>query len=775
MNNLLKNKQLRTVGSVLGMVFLWLMWLSFFEENVVSSIWSFSSSGNWDWLGLDTLNTISCTITLIAFCAVTFRHYRNKKRALWVTSTLSGLTVLVFATLSSFIGYASGLEAPQITDDEAEKLIDIVALSRDITSEDIIRLPGYSIEYAKGQFLVLSKPTSYWMSQMPLRSRRVYRHNDYRWSDREALEKSRNTLHNQFIPNDFASTRKNIEDHLASKGRLVDIEKQHGHSYDNYGTSDFVRFMDWRHPGKIYAILYLSDDVELTVTGAEKVTAKWRNTPQPTSDQIFVRAIYALDIPSGTTPYDVWKPDSFLKSFRHSFRYGIDEIGKDFIDRISKYKAILKAMFGLYDINSAIQDSDACWVTSKECLSISDATINFYKAIEEDNAQTVAEEIQHAYLTEGKIKKGWDMAKEYKSTNTVSTLIPVVDEFTHGAWLDKELDASVKANNKKMVGALLDDRITGNSWKNRETLFWAVENSNPPIVNLLLEHGFSADTKGNYGLRPILIAARSGNTGMIETLLNHGADINTSDSNGETVLQYAIKDEYQTNVLLMLFENPDLDVNEMDRQFYIEKLRQYIQMNASNSIALDEVKVADWKSGKLIDYLDKYGNSLNPKPESFNQTPWHCISDEISGLSWTVKHNLGGLHDNSLNYWDGESDNPVCQQRICDINELVRLSNNNKLCGHNDWRIPSVTELASLAFPQYKSAFPFPPGYLFWTYYGDSLVITSADGILGEHNATEDPFSDMDEPHAKVLLVSGDIRPMPEEPDMDYQAKFFEK
>ncbi|GGX38659.1 ankyrin repeat domain-containing protein [Saccharospirillum salsuginis] len=768
-----KPSHIKTLGKMLGIALLWIIWLSLFEDGVAHNISSAARSGGWDWISLGSLNIFSTLVIFSCLCIFTFRQYKRKRKALWITSFATGLITLTFAILSGLVSYVYGLPNPEVTNEESDKLLR--AFNTELDSTITIPLSEYTIEYAKDQYLIISKPTSYWMKHMPLLSRRLYRHSDYSWHDnRKLLENARSTLHKRFVPEDFKSLREQITNKFIEDGYLLEIESQHGHTLYDWDQSDFVRYLDWRYPGKIYTIVYFNDNIELTAHKENTISIKKTHLEKSDNSQNNIRAMYAFDVAAGTIPYDVYLADSFVKSFTDTFRYGIDEIANEFRYRIEAYEGILKTTFGIFDIKSAIQNYDACWESDKECVSIADATQAFFLSIKENDAQGVTERLIHSFLTDDQIEHSWDLAMEYDSTNTVSELYPFVDKTKRGLWLNDELYSSVKAGNTSMVGALLTIMSRNDYRFSRETLFWAVENSDVDIVNLLLEHGFSPNIRGGKNRRPIHIAARSGRPEIIETLIDHGADINSSDRNGDTVLQYAIKDDYQAETLLILFENPDLDVNEMDRQFYIEKLRQYIKMQTSQTVTFDDAKIADWKSGKLIDYLDKSGNMINANLESFHQTPWHCIEDEVSGLTWTVKHDMGGVHDQSLEFWKNEPEGSLCEQAVCSLNEVIQRSNENKLCNQIDWRIPTVTELASLAYPQYKSAFPFSPGFLFWTYYGDSLVITSADGILGERSTIEDPFSGMNEPHARVLLVSGVLKSMPEEPSMNYQAKFFD-
>jgi outer membrane biosynthesis protein TonB len=85
-------------------------------------------------------------------------------------------------------------------------------------------------------------------------------------------------------------------------------------------------------------------------------------------------------------------------------------------------------------------------------------------------------------------------------------------------------------------------------------------------------------------------------------------------------------------------------------------------------------------------------------------TNWACTEDAKSGLMWEVKSNNDGLRDKDHLYsWfdpsqkGGITDGGRCKGDIsCDTNAYVQAMNKLKLCGHNDWRLPTREEMQSL-------------------------------------------------------------------------------
>ncbi|WP_105103119.1 DUF1566 domain-containing protein [Microbulbifer pacificus] len=108
--------------------------------------------------------------------------------------------------------------------------------------------------------------------------------------------------------------------------------------------------------------------------------------------------------------------------------------------------------------------------------------------------------------------------------------------------------------------------------------------------------------------------------------------------------------------------------------------------------------------------------------------PWSCVCDNSSGLLWEVKTDDEGIHDGLWTYsWYlanppgfhtaarteraeplpevGVPDNGDCyfEETRCDTEDLIRRTNQQKLCGENNWRLPTAAELATLVYPQAKA------------------------------------------------------------------------
>lgn len=105
--------------------------------------------------------------------------------------------------------------------------------------------------------------------------------------------------------------------------------------------------------------------------------------------------------------------------------------------------------------------------------------------------------------------------------------------------------------------------------------------------------------------------------------------------------------------------------------------------------------------------LDEYGSPSRSR--DYDAVPWACVKDLRTGLVWEVKSNDESLHDRRWSYtwheptqvgrrsYTGKPNGGKCLGgNICDTQAYVTAVNAEKLCGHNDWRLPRIFELHTL-------------------------------------------------------------------------------
>jgi|GEM_PF-6327492 len=102
---------------------------------------------------------------------------------------------------------------------------------------------------------------------------------------------------------------------------------------------------------------------------------------------------------------------------------------------------------------------------------------------------------------------------------------------------------------------------------------------------------------------------------------------------------------------------------------------------------------SDGHAGFSFTKLDANGNDLPA-----NATSWSCVRDNVTRLVWEVKTDDSGIHDKDHTYrWGGTThQGSNYGTYFNDWDGLVNGTNNQILCGFNDWRLPTTQELMNL-------------------------------------------------------------------------------
>ena len=140
------------------------------------------------------------------------------------------------------------------------------------------------------------------------------------------------------------------------------------------------------------------------------------------------------------------------------------------------------------------------------------------------------------------------------------------------------------------------------------------------------------------------------------------------------------------------------------------------------------------------------GDAITPKPFAFDMTrlnqdgsvndgkdyakqPWVCVKDNQSGLIWEVKTTEPGLRNinNTYSWYDpdqnsnggfaGKANAGVCAGSDCDTASYIKAVNAQKLCGFNDWYLPSRFELNTIV----DTSVPLPGPTLPKAFFPESL------------------------------------------------------
>src|SRR5206468_1641703 len=90
------------------------------------------------------------------------------------------------------------------------------------------------------------------------------------------------------------------------------------------------------------------------------------------------------------------------------------------------------------------------------------------------------------------------------------------------------------------------------SLEERAFLHHAVSCELIPMILILLEHGADLEARDSQGDTPLLCAVENGDRTVVKLLLDMGANIETSDNQGNTPLLRATMREYEETLSILL-------------------------------------------------------------------------------------------------------------------------------------------------------------------------------------------------------------------------------
>ncbi|MFV0439391.1 MAG: ankyrin repeat domain-containing protein [Desulfopila sp.] len=289
----------------------------------------------------------------------------------------------------------------------------------------------------------------------------------------------------------------------------------------------------------------------------------------------------------------------------------------------------------------------------------------------------------------------------------------------------------------------------------RPPLLIASEEADVVIVEWLLDlPGSQADPAV---LTQALVAATwAGRIDNLKLLIDHGGKFPAvTTAQGQALIKQSGGRSDMPMLDLILANQPD-GIGK-------EQIVQVMGRLAEEARA--KVELAQWRAGMTIVRYDEQRASLAEGAGLDTASPWRCAGDSTSGLIWLVKDKTAGIHGSEMAFSLAEEAGQPCTTEFCSPEAYRDLARQQNICGCSDWRLPTVNELASLAYPHMEQAFPAWPGYLQWAVDGPrrELLLVYANGLLG-HRQGVMAFGGA---FGQVLLVRGQLQelPQPSQPD----------
>jgi ankyrin repeat protein len=126
-------------------------------------------------------------------------------------------------------------------------------------------------------------------------------------------------------------------------------------------------------------------------------------------------------------------------------------------------------------------------------------------------------------------------AREFSPVNSGDTLIIALEDTIYSYLVAASQGDSAQVLAFLKAGVKVDTT----AWDGVTALAYALQNSHPATVKVLVENGAGLNRKDNNGYSPLMLAVQSGDLPTSEYLIRKGANIDASDKKGITPLMLA--------------------------------------------------------------------------------------------------------------------------------------------------------------------------------------------------------------------------------------------
>ncbi len=200
------------------------------------------------------------------------------------------------------------------------------------------------------------------------------------------------------------------------------------------------------------------------------------------------------------------------------------------------------------------------------------------------------------------------------------------------------------------------------------------------LAKKLLEHGADIENRNDQGQTPLLAAVENHNTDMASWLLERGANINTSDNQGRTPLLAAVENQ-NTDMVSWLLER-GANINTSDKQGRTPLLAAAQESDESGDLTIAQL-------------LLTYGADINiPNQNQETALSIFLSNGKIEIAKEILKHNLS-----ILNIPNQNNITPLMIAAIQADPEIIQImlaKNANPLMTDHDNRTPLICLLQSL-------------------------------------------------------------------------------
>lgn len=112
--------------------------------------------------------------------------------------------------------------------------------------------------------------------------------------------------------------------------------------------------------------------------------------------------------------------------------------------------------------------------------------------------------------------------------------------------------------------AITEIKADSGTDKIKDNIFTAIRSIDYTSINVLLSDGTDIDTVDRQGNTPLMIAAKVGNTRIVDIILSHDPDINKQNKNGATALIIAAETGQQHVVEKLINHGASLSISDQD-------------------------------------------------------------------------------------------------------------------------------------------------------------------------------------------------------------------